>query len=102
MINKKKCLAIVIFLSIFACFLLGAALVILLGLSGLSLANLFAAALTSGYLMIVLKRRREFRDNPRRIKIPFILFGILIIPVIATLSISIIYSYDIYLVIISL
>ncbi len=62
------------------------------------------AALTSGYLMVLFKRRDDgySRYNPGRIQIPFILFGILIIPVIATLSIAIIYSYEIYLVIISL
>jgi biofilm PGA synthesis N-glycosyltransferase PgaC len=104
MINKKKSLAIVITLSIFASFCLAASLVILLGLNALSIGNLFAAALTSGYLMVLFKRRDDgySRYNPGRIQIPFILFGILIIPVIATLSIAIIYSYEIYLVIISL
>ena len=54
--------------------------------------------------MVLFKRRDDgySRYNPGRIQIPFILFGILIIPVIATLSIAIIYSYEIYLVIISL
>jgi biofilm PGA synthesis N-glycosyltransferase PgaC len=101
--KKKKSLAIIIILSIFASFLLAAALVILLGLNALSIGNLFAAALTSGYLMILFKRRHHgLRHYSRRIQIPFILFGILVIPVIATVSISIIYSYEIYLVIISL
>ena len=102
MINKKKSFAIVMILSIFASFILAAALVILLGLSALSLGNLFAAALTSAYLMVLFKRRHELRRYSQRIQIPFILFGILVIPIIATLSISIIFSYAIYLVIISL
>ncbi len=42
MINKKKSLAIVITLSIFASFCLAASLVILLGLNALSIGNLFA------------------------------------------------------------
>jgi biofilm PGA synthesis N-glycosyltransferase PgaC len=103
MIKKKKSLAIIIILSIFASFLLAAALVILLGLNALSIGNLFAAALTSGYLIVLFKRRHSgLRHYSRRIQIPFILFGILVIPVIATVSISIIYSYEMYLVIISL
>jgi biofilm PGA synthesis N-glycosyltransferase PgaC len=101
--NKKKSLVIVIILSIFASFLLGASLVILLGLNALSIGNLFAAALTSSYLMILFKRRDDdLRHNSRRIQIPFILFVILVIPVITTLSVLIIYSYEIYLVIIAI
>lgn len=107
MINKKKSFAIVIILSILASLCLAAALVILLGLNALSIGNLFAAALTSSYLMVLFKKRHDDHHlytqyNLRRIQIPFILIGILIIPIIATLSISIIYSYELYLVIISL
>ena len=100
--NDKKSLAIVIILSIFASFCLGASLVILLGVNALSMGNLFAAALTAGYLIILFKRRNDLRPGSRRFQIPFIIFGILVIPVITTLSILIIYSYDIYLVLISL
>lgn len=103
MVNRKKPLAIVIILSIFACLLLASSLIILLGLTELTIANLFAAALTSGYLMVLFKRRHDgMRNDSRRIQIPFILFGILIIPVVTTLSLSIIYSYEIYLIIVSL
>ena len=102
MIDKKKSLAIVIILSVFASFLLGASLVILVGLNALSLANLFAAALSSGYLMVLFKRQGNSRYYSRRIQIPFILFGVLVIPLVATLSVSMIYSYETYLVIISL
>jgi cellulose synthase/poly-beta-1,6-N-acetylglucosamine synthase-like glycosyltransferase len=103
MVNKKKSLAIVIILSIFACLLLASSLVILLGLTELTIGNLFAAALTSSYLMILYKRRHDgMRNHSRRIQIPFILFGILVIPVITTISLSLIFAYDIYLIIISL
>jgi cellulose synthase/poly-beta-1,6-N-acetylglucosamine synthase-like glycosyltransferase len=106
MIDKKKSFAIVIILSIFACLCLAAALVILLGLSALSIGNLLAAALTSAYLMVLFKKRDDdhlrSRYNFRRVQIPFILFAILVIPIIASLSIAFIYSYEIYLVLISL
>jgi len=103
MVNKKKSLAIVIILSIFACLLLASSLVIFLGLTELTIGNLFAAALTSSYLMVLFKRRHDgMRNDSQRIQIPFILFGILVIPVIITLSLSIIYSYEIYLIIVSL
>ena len=101
--NEKKSLALVIILSLFASFLLVASLIILLGLNALSIGSLFAAALTSGYLLILFKRRNnDLRHISRWIQIPFILFAILVIPVITTLSILIMYSYGIYLVIISL
>jgi biofilm PGA synthesis N-glycosyltransferase PgaC len=100
--NEKKSLAIVIVLSVFASLCLAASLVILVGVNALSIANLFAAALTSGYLMILFKRRSYLRLGSQRIQIPFLLFGILVIPVIITVSILMIYSYDIYLVLISL
>src|SRR5215210_953152 len=100
--NEKKSLALVIILSIFAFFLLTTSLILLLGVNALSIGNLFAAALTSSYLMILFKRRDDYlRRDSRRTQIPFILFAILVIPVITTLSILIIYSYEIYLVIIS-
>ncbi len=103
MANKKRSLAIVIILSIFASLLLASSLLLLLGLTELTIGNLFAAALTSGYLLALFKRgHHDMRNYPRRIQIPFILFGITIIPVITTLSFSIIYSYEIYLIIISL
>jgi biofilm PGA synthesis N-glycosyltransferase PgaC len=103
MVNRKKSLAIVIILSIFACLLLASSLFILLGLTDLTIGNLFSAALTSGYLMVLFKRRHDgMRNDSRRIQIPFILFGILVIPVVTTLSLSIIYSYEMYLIIISL
>jgi biofilm PGA synthesis N-glycosyltransferase PgaC len=101
--KANKSLAMVIILSIFAAFLLSASLIILLGLNALSIANLFAAALTSSYLMILLKRRDEYlRRDSARMQIPLILFLILAIPIITTLSVLIIYSYEIYLVIISI
>jgi biofilm PGA synthesis N-glycosyltransferase PgaC len=101
--NDKKSLAIVIILSIFACFLLSASLIVLLGVNALSIGNLFAAALTSGYLMILFKRRDDYlRRDSSRIQIPIILFIILVVPAIITLSVLIIYSYEIYMVIISL
>ena len=101
--NEKKSLAIVIILSLFASFLLSASLIILLGLNALSIGNLFAAAITSSYLMILFKRRDDYlRRYSRRIQVPFILFVILVIPAVITLSVLIIYSYEIYLVIISL
>ena len=101
--NEKKALGIVIVLGIFASFLLVASLIILLGLNALSIGNLFAAALTSGYLLIMFKRRHnDLRHDSRSIQIPFILFGILVVPVITTLSVLIIYSYELHLVIISL
>ena len=101
--NKSKSLAIVIILSIFACLLLASSLVFLLGLTELTIANLFAAGLTSSYLMILFKRRHDgMSREPQIMRIPFILFGILIIPVITTLVISMIYSYEFYLIIISL
>ena len=101
--NEKKSLAIVIILSLFASFLLVASLIILLGLNALSIGSLFAAALTSAYLLILFKRRHnDLRHDSRWIQIPFILFAILVIPIITTLSILIIYSYEIYLLIISL
>jgi cellulose synthase/poly-beta-1,6-N-acetylglucosamine synthase-like glycosyltransferase len=101
--NEKRSLATVIILSIFACFLLSASLVILLGVNALSIGNLSAAALASGYLMILFKRRDDYlpRDSPK-IQIPFILFVTLVIPAIVTLSVLIIYSYEMYLVIVSL
>ncbi len=103
MVNTKKSFAIVIILSIFACLLLVSSLFILLGLTALTIGNLFAAVLTSGYLMVLFKRRHDgMRNDSRRIQIPFILFGILVIPVVITLSLSIVYSYEIYLIIISL
>ncbi|MDQ3835673.1 MAG: glycosyltransferase family 2 protein [Thermoproteota archaeon] len=104
MISKnKKSLAIVIILSIFACLLLTSSLVILLGLTDLTIANLFAAGLTSGYLLLLFKRRQNsLRHSSQRIKIPFILFCTLVIPVIITLFLSVIYSYGIYLIILSL
>jgi biofilm PGA synthesis N-glycosyltransferase PgaC len=103
MVNNKKSLVIAIILSTFACLLLVSSLVILLGLTELIIANLIAAALTSSYLMVLLKRRNDgMRNDSRKIQIPFILFGILVIPVISTLSLSIIYSYGIYLIIVSL
>jgi cellulose synthase/poly-beta-1,6-N-acetylglucosamine synthase-like glycosyltransferase len=101
--NEKKSLAIVIILSIFASFLLVASLIILLGLNALSMASLAAAALTAGYLLMLFKKRHsDLRHSSRWIQIPFILFGILLIPVIITLSVVIIYSYDIYLIVISI
>ena len=101
--NEKKALAIVTILSLFASFLLVASLIVLLGLNALSIASISAAALTSGYLLILFKRRHlDFRHNTRWSQIPFLLFGILVIPVITTLSILIIYSYEIHLVIVSL
>ena len=101
--NEKKSLAIVIILGIVASFLLVASLIILLGLNALSIGSLLAAALTSGYLLILFKRRHtDLRHRSRWIQIPFIIIGILLIPVIITLSILIIYSYEIYLVVISL
>ena len=101
--NERKSLAIVVILGIFASFLLVASLIILLGLNALSIGGLFAAALTSGYLLILFKRRyADIRHRSRWIQIPFLLFGILLFPVIITLSIIIIYSYEIYLVVISL
>ena len=103
MVNKKRSLAIAIILSIFACLLLASSLFILLGLTELTIANLLAAALTSSYLMVLFKRRNDDRrKDSQRIPIPFILFGILVIPVIATLSLSIVYTYEIYLIIVSL
>ncbi|MBD0360918.1 MAG: glycosyltransferase, partial [Nitrososphaeraceae archaeon] len=100
--NKSKSLAIVIILSIFACLLLASSLVFLLGLTELTIANLFAAGLTSSYLMVLFKRRHDgMSREPQIMRIPFILFGILIIPVITTLVISTIYSYEFYLIIIS-
>jgi cellulose synthase/poly-beta-1,6-N-acetylglucosamine synthase-like glycosyltransferase len=101
--NEKKSFAIVVILGIFASFLLVASLIILLGLNALSVGSLFAAALTSGYLMLLFKRRHaDIRHRSRWIQIPFLLFGVLLIPVIITLSILLIYSYELYLVIISL
>jgi cellulose synthase/poly-beta-1,6-N-acetylglucosamine synthase-like glycosyltransferase len=100
--NEKKSLAIVIILSIFACFTLVGSLLVFLGLNALSMGNLFAAALASGYLLILLKRRNDLRYGSGRVQIPFILFGVLVIPVITTLSILLFYSYELYLVIISL
>jgi cellulose synthase/poly-beta-1,6-N-acetylglucosamine synthase-like glycosyltransferase len=101
--NEKKSLALVIILSLFASFLLVASLIILLGLNALSMASLAAAALTAGYLLILFKKRHsDLRHRSRWIQIPFILFGILLIPVIITLSVLIIYSYEIYLVFISI
>src|SRR5919198_209574 len=103
MINEKRSLAIAIILSIFACLFLTSSLIILLGLTELTIGNLFAAAITSGYLIVLLKRRQDgMRNDSQRIQIPFILFGILVIPVITTLSLSVIYSYEIYLIIVSL
>lgn len=101
--NEKKSLAIVIILSLFASFLLVASLIILLGLNALSIGSISAAVLTSGYLLILFKRRNlDLRHKTRWNQIPFILFAILVIPVIMTLSILIIYSYEIHLVIVSL
>src|SRR5918997_2233801 len=103
MISKKKPFALVIILSIFACLLLASSLVILLGFTELTIANLFAAGLTSSYLMLLFKRRHDsVRHKSQRIQIPFILFGILVIPVITTIFLSIIYTYEIYLIILSL
>ena len=106
MVNKKKkSFAVVIILSIFASSCLAASLVILLGLNALSIGNLFAAAVISAYLMVLFKRRhnhKHSRYNSRRIQIPFVFVGILVIPAITSLSIAIIYSYELYLVIISL
>src|ERR671914_819342 len=101
--NEKKSLATAIILSIFASFLLIASLIFLLGLNALSIGSISAAALTSGYLLILFKRRHlDIRHNTRQTQIPFILFGALVIPVITTLSILIIFSYEIHLVIVSL
>jgi cellulose synthase/poly-beta-1,6-N-acetylglucosamine synthase-like glycosyltransferase len=101
--NEKKSLAIVLILSIFAFFLLTTSLILLLGVNALSIGNLFAAALTSSYLMMLIKRRDDYlRRDSRRTQIPFILFAVLVIPVITTLSILIIYSYEMYLIIISI
>ncbi|MDQ5876108.1 MAG: glycosyltransferase [Thermoproteota archaeon] len=100
--NKKKSLAIVITLGILASFCLAASLAILLGVNAISLSILVVAALTSGYLMLLFKRRNDLRPGSRRIQIPFILFGILVIPVIVTLSILLIYSYEFHLVLVSL
>ncbi len=101
--HKKRSLGIVIILSISALCLLSASLLFFLGLNALSLGNLFAAALASSYLMMLFKRRDDYlHRNSRRIEIPFILFVILVIPAIVTLSILFVYSYPLYLVIISL
>ncbi|HZA61525.1 MAG TPA: glycosyltransferase family 2 protein [Nitrososphaeraceae archaeon] len=103
MISKKKPFALVIILSIFACLLLASSLVILLGFTELTIANLIAAGLTSSYLMLLFKRRHDsVRHKSQRIQIPFILFGILVIPLITTIFLSIIYTYEIYLIILSL
>ena len=102
MTNERKSLAIAIILSIFASILLSASLIIFLGWNALSIANLLAAAGTSSYLMILLKRRDHYlRRDSRRVQLPFILVVILVIPAITTLSVLIIYSYELYLVIIS-
>ncbi len=100
--TEKKSFAVVIILSMLSFSCLAASLTILLGINALSISILGVAALTSGYLMTLFRRRNDFLPSSRRTQIPFILFGILVIPVISSLSILIIYSYEQHLVLISL
>jgi cellulose synthase/poly-beta-1,6-N-acetylglucosamine synthase-like glycosyltransferase len=104
--NTKSLVTIGILCSLVAVLLLY--LFVFLGVYILLLANILPAALSSLYLFLKYKRIRSRNSNSKVNKIhnnlhlPLILFGLFVIPIASTIAISIVYSFEMYLVVVSL
>jgi cellulose synthase/poly-beta-1,6-N-acetylglucosamine synthase-like glycosyltransferase len=100
--KTRSLISIIVLTSIMAALL--AYLIIYLSNYFLLLANLLPVSFTSAYLFYKLKndKRELFTDRTNKTHIPFLLFGILVVPVSLTIMISLLYSYGVYLAAISL
>src|SRR5919199_6204527 len=107
MIYDKKLFTIVIILGTFAILLLATAILVI-GFNLLLIGNLLPAVMTSGYLYIAWKKQQKQQQysslshNSQRVKIPFVVVAILILPLIITTAISVTHSYPLYLVVASI
>ena len=95
--KTRSLISIIVLTSIMAALL--AFLIIYLSNYFLLLANLLPVSFTSAYLFYKLKndKRKLFTDRTNKTHIPFLLFGILVVPVSLTIMISLLYSYGVYL-----
>jgi cellulose synthase/poly-beta-1,6-N-acetylglucosamine synthase-like glycosyltransferase len=103
MVNEKNSLKIVIILIFFIVVLPIAAVIFLL--SYIFLIALIPSAISFAYLLIKLKKQQNYKyskyNNKKRLQLPFIVFGLWIIPLIISTIIAIFYSLDIYSIIIA-
>jgi cellulose synthase/poly-beta-1,6-N-acetylglucosamine synthase-like glycosyltransferase len=103
MLNEKNSLKIVIILTFFIVVLPIAAVIFLL--SYIFLIAPIPSAISFAYLLIKLKKQQNNKyskySNKKRLQLPFIIFGLWIIPFIISTIIAIFYSLDIYSIIIA-
>lgn len=83
--------------------LLSIALIISLNSYVLLIADLLPAAISSTYLINTFRKQKKgSKDNRNKtLPIPFIFFGLIVIPLTITIVTSIVYSFEIYLIVIS-
>jgi cellulose synthase/poly-beta-1,6-N-acetylglucosamine synthase-like glycosyltransferase len=95
-------ISIIILTSIMAALL--AYLIIYLSNYFLLIANLLPVSIISAYLLHKLKndKGKLFANQTNKAHMPFLLFGILVVPISLTIMISLFYSYGVYLAAISL
>ena len=100
--EEKRSLAAVLVLSVIA-YALAALLIIISRLEMLILSTVAPAAFTAIYLVISHSRSKKFRANKKKNKqqLPFIIFGLAVIPIIFSIILFIFYSYSVYLLILS-
>jgi cellulose synthase/poly-beta-1,6-N-acetylglucosamine synthase-like glycosyltransferase len=96
--NKKSSLIIVLILTSLMAFFL-VILIALLDIYILLIANLVPAVVSSAYIIISYRRhgRKKLLEGINRSGLPFLFFGLIIIPVSLTGLISLVYSFDVYL-----
>jgi cellulose synthase/poly-beta-1,6-N-acetylglucosamine synthase-like glycosyltransferase len=103
MVNEKNSLKIVVILISFIIVLPIIAITLLL--TYIFLIALIPTALSFAYLLIELKKQQSNKyskyGNNKRLQLPFIVFGLWIIPLIIQIVIVISYSFDVYSIIIS-
>jgi hypothetical protein len=105
MIYDKKLFTIVIILGTFAILVLATSIPVI-GFNLLLIGNLLPGTITSGYLYIAWKKQQQryssLSHNSQRIRIPFVLMAILILPLIIITAKSVTRSYPLYLVVASI
>ena len=100
--NDRAALVAVVFLSITA-YELGALLIVVSGLQLLMLSNVVPAALTSAYMVLAHHRasRNPARKEGAKMRVPFLVFGLIVIPVASSVALFLMHPFPVYVLIIS-
>jgi cellulose synthase/poly-beta-1,6-N-acetylglucosamine synthase-like glycosyltransferase len=106
--NRKSLATVGILCSLIAVLLLF--LFLFLGVYILLIANLLPTSISSVYLFLKYKRikssptdsNNKGNKTNNKFHLPLILFGLIVVPIVSTIAISIVYSFEMYLVVVSL